>query len=374
VPDAPNLLQAQPGDQKIGLVWVDPATGGSAITGYDVIANGIAYYVSINPADTTCIPTIAVCPSDAHVVPGNQRSATIPVSPATLTNGITYSVKIEARNGAGDSNPSPNPSPSGPFQATPCSSCVITQLTGSRTFLLSSNGTDTVITDPSDPRINPGCFPANQNSTVVIGGHVVNAPGATTSDPKVSCLEIPAGLPASKVGDLVALRDEGASTPQNGDTMGGDCPLAGHPCMNGQSVVAVSPPPVTGTSPTQLKTTIIFDRTISTQIYGEPCTKVGCGKFTYVVYMRASTGVRATPIGTTVSTPTTVNGTSFPGWCPTNNGVPYIPTIGLNPPPGCVVSYVTVNTSSGGNTSNGKEGNGDLRLTVLFYGDPRVSP
>jgi hypothetical protein len=329
VPDAPTMGQVQPGDQKIGVVWTDPATGGNAITSYDFIANGTAYNVPVGN-------TISLG--------GGQRSATIPLSPTLLTNGTTYSVTIEARNGAGDS------SPSGSAQATPCASCVITQLTTSRTLLLSSNGVDQVITNPAITA--NGCFPASQSTT---------APGATTSDPKVSCLDIPAGVANSKVGDLVALRDE--------TSVSGDCPLAGHPCLNGQSVVAI--PPGTGTS-VALKSTIILDRTISTQIYGAPCTKAPCGKYVYVVYLRQSTTTPSIPIGSTVPTQTTVNGTVFPAWCPTVSGQPVIPSGKL----GCVVSYVPVNPSSTSpvTSSNGKEGNGDLRLTVLFYGDPRLHP
>ena len=321
VPDAPTIQQVQPGDKKIGVQWQDPADGGSSITGYDFIANGTAYFVPV--ASTTSLGS-------------GKRTAIFPVAPTNLTNGTTYTVKVEARNAAGDSDPSSS------LQATPCASCVVTQTANAAITLLSSNGTAQVTTGT--------CFPRSGD---------VTKPGGTTADPKVSCFQIPASVASAKAGSLVALRDE-APNPANG----GDCPDPAHPCLGNQVSVAV--PPGTGTN-VQFTEVIIYDRTISTDVRGAPCTKIPCGnKYEYQVYMRPSIDVPAVLVGSSI--PST--------WCTKNTqtGLYNIPS----GKPGCVVEYRTVNTSTNpsdnGNTSNGKQGNGDLRLTVVFWGDPRTAP
>lgn len=342
VPDAPTILQAQPGNNQIGLLWKVPSDGGSTITHYDFILDG---------TNVTTVPAGSPSLGNGFCSPDTCKTYEL-----AAPNG-THTVKIEARNAAGDSTPSAT------FTVTPCASCVIEQLaTTTRTFLLSSNNTSRVIT-PSTPGFSSwftnGCFPQSNNSTL---------PGATTSDTKVSCLDIPAGVAAAKVGALVALHDEASVT--------GDCPNPDgkHPCLGNQTVVSI--PPGTGSTGT-LTQVLIYDRTISSKVFGDPCTATPCGKkYAYIVYMRPDATSPAVPIGSTVQNGVTLGSTAFPAWCPTSGGNPVIPTGKI----ACVVSYVIISGNSNpnpfpnGNSSNGSEGNGDMRLTILFRGDPRTAP
>jgi hypothetical protein len=351
VPDAPTLIQVQPGDRQIAAQWTDNADGGNGITGYNLITQVGA-----------AAPVAYFLPSSSSSLSGGIRSAIFP-STQTLTNGTLYKVWLEARNQAGDSSRSADPGPN-PFSAQPCGSCVISQFTNARTFLLSSNGTDRVIT-AGDPQFgswfNPGngCFPKSNDTT---------QPGATTADTKVSCMDIPAGTSTAKIGALMALHDE--------TSVAGDCPNpdGNHPCLGNQTVVAI--PPGTGSAAT-ISETLIYDKTISTDKYGSPCTAAPCGKkYTYIVYFRPSASVPAIAIGSSIPGGATVGSVNFPKWCPTVGGNPVIPT-GQT---ACVVNYVITqgisnpNPFPNGNVSNGSQGNGDMRLTILFKGDPRTAP
>ena len=127
-----------------------------------------------------------------------------------------------------------------------------------------------------------------------------------------------------------------------------------------------------------LSETLIYDKTISTDKFGNPCTATPCGKkYAYILYMRESATDNAVPIGSSVPGGVTVGSTAFPAWCPKNaSGTPVIPAGKF----ACVVSYVVTlgnsnpNPFPNGNTSNGSEGNSDLRITILFTGDPRHAP
>ncbi|NMO13307.1 hypothetical protein HPC49_15380 [Pyxidicoccus fallax] len=76
VPGAPTQLQATAGEGQVTVSWTAPANGGSAITGYTVLAQ---------PGDRTV------------QVAGNQTQATV----TGLTNGTAYTFTVTATNVAG---------------------------------------------------------------------------------------------------------------------------------------------------------------------------------------------------------------------------------------------------------------------------------
>jgi hypothetical protein len=84
VPGAPTNVRGTPGNQKANIAFDAPVnTGGSAITGYTVIAY----------EDSTFVKS----------VPGGSVS---PVVVTGLTNGTAYTFKVSATNDIGDSDPS----------------------------------------------------------------------------------------------------------------------------------------------------------------------------------------------------------------------------------------------------------------------------
>ncbi len=155
-------------------------------------------------------------------------------------------------------------------------------------------------------------------------------------------------------------------------------------CVGGSQAVSLLIPPGQG-SDTQIIQTVLYDKTVASSVYGDLCNSLPCPSKAkvYDVFLNS------TFIGSSLT-----NGdpsTARPAWCTLTNPQkfdPKNPTAGFNPvtnpyviPNGktaCVVSYVHVNTSQAaskinGNTPNGKEGNGDFRLDIVFLGDGGLS-
>lgn len=339
VPDAPTLQEVEPGNNQLAVSWVDGANGGDPITGYDIIANGTPYFVPI--ANTS--------------LASGTRSAIFPASYTQPTSGINngtgYTIKVEARNGAGDSSPSstsPTQGAQPPF--TPCSTCVIRLVTGATTL----NTFNTSITTGK-------CFPGPQT-----GPGAESLPGATSNDPVVSCFQLTSAQAGAKPGFVTALRETavGATT--------GSCPT-GSTCVGPVNQrVSYLVPPGAGTS-TQIIQTVLYDKTVAASVYGDLCNKLPCAtkSMIYDVFLNGQF------IGSSLTAGDP--NTGRPAWCtlttptspfdPVTN--PYIIPTGKT---ACVVSYVHINTSQNpskinGNTPNGKQGNGDFRLDIVFLGD-----
>jgi hypothetical protein len=153
----------------------------------------------------------------------------------------------------------------------------------------------------------------------------------------VSCTILDATQVGTNGGLVLALRDE----PDTG-TCGDEV------CLNGQQVNSVIP--------TQLGTGavghsfIFFDRSITTDVFGPPCTtkpKIGC--YTYEIFIKLPTG-QSQLIGTSLTS----------SWC--TNGV--IPT-GKK---GCLKQLIEMNVK----TRNNPNDLDDIRADVFYKGDPPI--
>jgi hypothetical protein len=341
VPDAPTLQAAEPGNNVIDLMWTVPATGGSAITGYDIILDGTPSFVTSGFTSVTC---------------GTDSCLTYEINAPNKTGNppASYTVKVEARNAAGDSDSDPT----GGLQAAPCSTCV--------SRLVPNNQQTTLNT--ASLAVNSGqCFPPSTDST---------KPGATTSDPVVSCFQLTAQQAQAKAGFVTALRETGVVSGQYGCGTG--------TCIGGSQAVSLLIPPGSGTS-TQIVQTVLYDKTVGSSAGGDLCNALPCPSKAkiYDVFLNNAF------IGSSLTNGDSATGR--PAWCTLQHPVafdPKNPTAGFNPDPGpnqnlyqipanqtaCVVSYVHINTSQkaskvNGNTPNGKEGNADFRLDIVFEGD-----
>lgn len=79
VPDAPTLVSAVAGNQKVTLTWTAPADdGGASITAYHVYKDGVEF----------------------------DADATSPFEVTGLTNGVAYDFTVTAENSEGESDPS----------------------------------------------------------------------------------------------------------------------------------------------------------------------------------------------------------------------------------------------------------------------------
>jgi hypothetical protein len=355
VPDAPNLIAAEPGNASIAVQWrpgddFDPSgdsgTGGDPITKWVIIVRVGAtknVYVRTDAAGVAGV-THAASGDISVVVPGAGGGA-------ALTNGTNYSVTVAARNGAGDSDES------SAISAKPCATCVIRLL-----------GTGQTTLNTASLSVGAGpCFPPSTDST---------KPGATSGDPVVSCFQLTSAQAAAKAGFVTALRETGVVSGQY------DCGTG--TCVGGNQAVSLLIPPGQG-SDTQIIQTVLYDKTVASSVYGDLCNALPCPSKAkvYDVFLNS------TFIGSSLT-----NGdpsTARPAWCTLQTPQkfdPKNPTAGFNPvtnpyviPAGktaCVVSYVHLNTSQAaskinGNTPNGKEGNGDFRLDIVFLGDGGLS-
>ena len=90
-PGAPTGLSATAGNTRLDLTWTAPtATGGSAITGYDV------HYTSSTTVDDDADPS-GSNPANAWVAVSRSGTGTTQALTG-LTNGTTYKVRVRARN------------------------------------------------------------------------------------------------------------------------------------------------------------------------------------------------------------------------------------------------------------------------------------
>ena len=90
-PGAPTGLSATAGNARLDLTWTAPtATGGSAITGYDV------HYTSSTTVDDDADPS-GSNPANAWVAVSRSGTGTTQALTG-LTNGTTYKVRVRARN------------------------------------------------------------------------------------------------------------------------------------------------------------------------------------------------------------------------------------------------------------------------------------
>jgi len=229
-----------------------------------------------------------------------------------LTDGTTYQVSVEVRNAAGDSDAASAP-------VTPCLGCQVTKLP--------SNGTAFTLNTGSTSSDCPGTM------------------GATSTDTIVSCLTLTSGQTTDKAGLIAALREEAAQT---------SC--GGGPCIGDQQVTfdlsgGTTCNPSTGVGCKQFDEYFILDKTISTDVYGGPCTdKASGGCHVYTVYMDPGN----TPIGSSIKSKWCADKVIFPG------------------APGCVVQVVPLTNNT---ASNGQKGvktdnrNGDILIEVVYWGD-----
>ena len=315
VPDAPELLAAEPTDRRVALTWragddeQGEPDGGSDITAYEVTFEAL-------PVGGSVITALVSSPA---VGPDGELSALVPSSPS-LTNDVTYRITVEARNAVGDSDPSNS------LDATPCSTCEATVLTGAGVRLNTADATS-----------GAGCFAPNKRGAANLG--------ATATDPIVSCYEVPADLSAEKAGLLAALREV--------EAIAGDC--GSNACLGNQAVYAN--PAGESLSGPVIKQFSIYDKTIGTDVFGQPCDRVCApGTFTseYDVWFNGDN-----------------IGTSNRGkWCPVSPGKKGTPFLPLGET-ACVAELITLTPSN--TAPNGTNGAGDLRLTILFRGDPRSS-
>jgi uncharacterized repeat protein (TIGR01451 family) len=296
---APVLLSVDPGNGQIAVDWkAGPNDGGSSVTGYDIIVKPL-------PSGTTRFFFF----SGNVPTSGTQFTMIVPASTPFLTNGTNYQVTVEARNGAGSSDPSNS------INASPCLTCIIKQVSATQVQTLNT-GSQTATTCPQ------------------------KGIGATGTDTYVSCFQFPSN--SAKAGLPLAL-NEGPFQP-------GACGT--DPSCIGNQVVNVNPAGQgTGVVITQY---IWVDRTVSTNVFGNPCVKRPCtggnGTYEYEVF------VNGTLVGTSVQKGQP-NG-SLP-WCTT---LPSTATA-------CVKSLTAMSSNQAPNGNNGAK---DLQIILLLRGDPRI--
>ena len=296
---APVLISADPGNGQIAVDWKEgPNNGGSAVTGYDIIVKPL-------PSGTT---RFFFFPGNVPTS-GTQFTMIVPASTPFLTNGTSYQVTVEARNGAGSSDPSNS------ISTSPCSTCIIKTVSSTQVQTLNT-GSATATTCPQ-----PGV-------------------GATRTDTYVSCFQFPSNSP--KAGLPLALNE--------GPFQAGTCGV--DPSCIGDQQVNVNP---AGQGAGVVITQFIWvDRTVSTDVFGNPCIKRPCtggnGTYEYEVF------VNGTLVGTSVQKGQP-NGT-LP-WC---TALPPTAT-------GCVKSLTAMSSSQAPNGNNGAK---DLQIILLLRGDPRI--
>ncbi len=300
VPDAPVLLSADAGNGTLGVVWKRGAnpTGGDPVIQYDITATPssgpVQMFVFTGDTPTTTNP--------------DRFSKVLNVG----NNGIPFSITIQARNNAGDSDLS------NAISATPCGNCVVETVKADTPTTLNTGGGTKC----------PGPPP--------------NSPGATTVDPIVSCYQFPAS--SNKTGAILAAREDPAVSGASGDCGPADT------CI-GNQIFFANPAGSAGTGPT-LKWFALYDRTITTDVFGHPCLFKPCNLpflYEYEVWFRQADG-SAVMIGTS----------RIATWC--LDGV--IPA-GKQ---ACVKSLIELNRFIAPNGINGIR---DLQVVVVFRGDPR---
>ncbi len=300
VADAPVLISADPGNGQIAVDWkAGSSDGGSSVTGYDIIVQPLPSGTPRFFSFSGNVPTS-----------GTQFTMIVPASTPFLTNGTNYQVTVEARNGAGSSDPSNS------ISASPCTTCIIKQVSPTNTVTLNT-GSQTATTCPQ------------------------NGVGATGTDTYVSCFQFPSN--SAKAGLPLALNE--------GPFQAGAC--GPDPGCIGNQVVNVNP---AGQGAGVVITQYIFvDRSVSTDVFGNPCVKRPCtggnGTYEYEVY------VNGTLVGTSVQK----------GGGP-NNVAPWCTTL---PPSAtaCVKSLIAMSSSQAPNGNNGAK---DLQIILLLRGDPRI--
>jgi uncharacterized repeat protein (TIGR01451 family) len=296
----PVLLSVDPGNGQVAVDWKEgPSNGGSSVTGYDIIVqplpSGTPRYFFFSGNTPTS---------------GIQFAMIVPASTPFLTNGTTYQVTVKARNGAGSSDPSNS------ISTSPCSTCIIKQVSGTAAVVLNTGTSSPGATCPQ------------------------NGVGATTGDTYVSCYQFPQDAP--KAGLPLALNE----SPFQPGACGGD------PTCIGNQQVNVNP---AGQGTAQTITQYIWvDRTVSTDVFGNPCVKRPCttgkGTYEYEVFVNGAL------VGTSVQKGQP-NG-SLP-WCTT---LPPTATA-------CVKSLIAMSSSQAPNGNNGAK---DLQIIMLLRGDPRI--
>jgi hypothetical protein len=188
---------------------------------------------------------------------------------------------------------------------------------------------------------------ATQVQTLNTGSQTANAcpqngVGATPTDTYVSCFQFPSN--SAKAGLPLALNE--------GPFQAGACGL--DPSCIGNQQVNVNPAGQgTGVVITQY---IFVDRTVSTDVFGNPCLKLPCnngnGVYQYEVY------VNGIEVGTSVQKNGVEPGLS---WCTS------LPP--SDPRPGCVKSLTAMSASQAPNGNNGAK---DLQIILFLRGDPRI--
>ena len=127
VPGAPTGLTATPGDSRVTLSWAEPASGGAAITGYNVFAG--------------------TRPGGENRTPVNGSLVTATSYTATgLTNGTTYYFRVIAVNAAGQ-GPLSAEAPATLLRIIPTSPPPSTPTSGTPT----SGATTPSVTPPTSP-------------------------------------------------------------------------------------------------------------------------------------------------------------------------------------------------------------------------------
>jgi large repetitive protein len=194
-PDSPTNLIATIGDQQVTITFTDPNDNGSAITNYEYSTDGGSTFQAFSPVQ-----------------------ASSPVTISGLTNGVTYSIELQAVNSIGTGSPSADVSATPSTTPNAPTSLVATKGNQqiSVAFTAGSNG-GSAITNYEYSTDNGSSFqafsPAQTSSPVVITGltngtaysvqlKTVNANGASSASSTVTSTpsttpEVPTSLVAT---------------------------------------------------------------------------------------------------------------------------------------------------------------------------------